>query len=147
MRLRYETGIATSAQFITMTVLNFVNAISASVSGCTNHNGDCVSNMLLSMMYFIVVAVWFGFLSVLGYAAQDKRSKRLAQVLIAAEVMVALVAAFDAKHHPDTLGLVTSLIDLAFAVWVITLAYRLMRSNGGRVVAPTTRRRRSKARL
>jgi hypothetical protein len=125
--------------------LNFVNTISSSVSGCSNKE-DCLSNIILSLAYLIVLALWFGFLSVLGYAAQDRRSKRMAQILIAAEVMVLLVSLFDAKHYPNILGLVISLTDATLAVWVISLAYRLMRANGGRVVSPT-RRHRSKAQL
>ena len=141
MRLRYETGVGTIAQFIIMGFLNFINAIFSGVSGCTNSSAnDCVSNIILSLLFLILITVWFGFLAILGYAAQDKRSKRLALILLGAESLVALVALFDAKHHPNILGLLTSLIDAALAIWIAVLAYRLWRSGGGRVVSPATAR-------
>ena len=142
MHFRYQTAIATLIQFITLTVLGFANGVDSVVTTCHNSSGDCVSNMLVSMIFFILTALWFAAVWILGSAAQERRNKRLAQALIAAEVLIALVAAFNAKHHTDWLGLITSLIDIALAIWVITLAYRLMCSNGGRVVAkPRTRHR------
>jgi len=78
---------------------------------------------------------------VVGYAAQDRRSRRIAQLLIGLEGLTGLVALFDAKHFPTVLGLITSLIDLCFAAWVILLAWRLMRAKGGRITAPARSRR------
>jgi hypothetical protein len=139
MRLRYETGIATLIQFAVVTILAFINQFASIVSTCLKHDGDCVSNSLVSLILVILVAIWLGFISALGYAAQDKRSKRLAQFLIGAEGMNALISLFNAKHFPNALGLITSLIDLTLAVWVIVLAWRLMRANGGRIVASSAR--------
>ena len=81
-----------------------------------------------------MVVLYFGFIWALGYIAQLKRSKRLAQLLIAAEAFIALIALFNVRHHNDFISLMTSLIDIALATWVILLAFRLMRSKGGRVV-------------
>lgn len=134
MKLKYQTGVAALVQFIIMTLLNFVNGISGSVQECTTKNNDCVPNLVLSLLFFLVLTAWFAFLSVLGYAAQDRRSKRLAQLLLATEAAVALIALFDARHYPNYLGLFTSLIDAALAAWVALLAFRLVRANGGRVV-------------
>ena len=141
MRLRYETGTATLLQFAVVTILAFINQISSIVSTCVKNDGDCVSNSLVSLVLVILVAIWFGFISALGYAAQDKRSKRLARVLIAAEALNLLISLFNAKHFPNTLGLITSVIDLALAAWVIMLAWRLMRANGGCVVTGNARTR------
>lgn len=139
MRLRYETGTATLLQFAVVTILAFINQIVSIISTCVKHDGDCVSNSLVSLILVILVAIWFGFISALGYAAQDKRSKRLAQFLIGAEALNVLISLFNAKHYPNVLGLITSLIDLAFAAWIIVLAWRLMKANGGRIVASTAR--------
>lgn len=144
--LTYETGIATFIQFVTLSFLNFINGVDSIVSGFRADDGDGFSNMLVTMIYVMLLVGWFAFLWVLGYAAQDRRSKRLAQVLIAAESLVALISAFNAKHHPSTLGLITSLIDLVLALWVIVLAFRLMRAGGGRVVAKRTGRTRARQR-
>jgi len=143
MKLKYQAGVAALVQFIVMTLLNFINGVSGSVQECTSQNSDCLGNILLSLLFFMVLTAWFAFLSVLGYAAQDRRSKRLAQLLIAAEAGVALIALFDARHYPSYLGLITSLVDAGLAIWVGLLAFRLMRANGGRVVTNRPRRRRA----
>jgi hypothetical protein len=139
MRLRYETGTATLIQFAVVTILGFINQIVSIISTCVKHDGDCVSNSLVSLILVILIAIWLGFISALGYAAQDKRSKRLAQFLIGAEGLNVMISLFNAKHFPNTLGLITSVIDCALAAWVIILAWRLMRADGGRIVSPAAR--------
>ena len=140
-KLRYQTGTATLIQLIVMLLLNFATAIQSIVSACVHRDG-CVSNTVVTILYVIVLAVWLIFLSALGYAAQEKRSRRYARLLIAAESLVAVVAFFDIRHYPNLLGLITSTIDFALAIWVITLAYRLSKSHGGRIVAPARSRAR-----
>ncbi|MEO8105421.1 MAG: hypothetical protein ABI602_03740 [Candidatus Saccharibacteria bacterium] len=143
MKLKYETAVATLVQFVLLTFLNIATGLSSVVSECHKDSTNCVSNLLVSLIFFLLISLWFGFIWILGFAAQDRRSKRLARVLIAAEVFIALIAVFNAKHHTNVLGLITSLIDLALALWVITLAYRLSRADGGRIMSkPRTRQRR-----
>ncbi len=142
MKFTYETGIATLVQFVALSFLGIANGLNSVVTTC--HSGkDCVSNLLVSIIFFILTAVWFGCVWLLGYFAQHKRSKRLAQLLICAEALIGLVAAFNAKHHTDVLGLTTSLADLVLAIWVISLAFRLMRADGKRITnRPRQRHRR-----
>lgn len=142
MKLKYETAIATLIQFVTLTILNIGTGVDSVVSTCRSSHSDCVSNMLVSLIFFLLTAAWFGFVWVLGYAAQDRRSKRLAQALILVEALIALVALFNAKHHNDALSLLTSLVDIGLAIWVITLAFRLMRAGGGRIVIKSRPRKR-----
>ena len=59
-----------------------------------------------------------------------------------AEGLVAKIALFNARNHVDLLGLTTSVIDLTLAIWVIILAFRLLRAKGGRLVVKQPRRRR-----
>jgi hypothetical protein len=134
MRFKYETGIITLVQFILLSLLGIANGLNSIVTTCHNTGRDCISNTIVSLIFFIITTAWFAFIWILGYTAQERRSRRLAQVLIAAEAMIALIAYFNARHHTDWLSLSTSLIDLILAVWVITLAIRLMRAGGGRVV-------------
>jgi len=141
MAVKYQTGISTLAQFVTITFLNIVSLVITSVQGCVKSPGDCVGDTTLNLLYLLVLAGWFAFLWVLGYATQDRRSKRLAQLLIAAETVVFLAAALDAKHHPDILGLLTSLADLGFAALTILLAWRIWHAKGGRVTARPRRQR------
>jgi len=140
MKLRYETGIATLVQFVTMTFLNVGTGLVSIVSGCHNGIGDCIVNSFTSLVYFLLIALWFAFVWGLGFMAQERRSKRLAQALIGAELLIALVALFNARHHVDAIGLITSLIDSVLAIWVIFLAFKLMRADGARIV--TTQRQR-----
>lgn len=142
MRFRYETGAITLIQFIVMSLLNIANGLNSIVTTCHNTGRDCISNLIVSLIFFIIITAWFAFIWILGYTAQERRSKRLAQVLIVAEIGIAMVAYFNARHHTDWLSLATSVIDLILAVWVIFLAFRLMRAKGGRVVARQTGRRR-----
>ncbi len=131
MKLKYETGIATMIQLIVLGLLNILTGISSTVSSC--RQDDCLGSVFINFIFYVVLVGWFAFLAGLGYAAQQRRGKRLAQALIAAEALVALVALFDVKHHNDILGLITSLADLTLSIWIITLAFRLMRSGGKRI--------------
>ncbi len=134
MTLRYETGIATLIQFVTLTILNIGTGTVSAVTGCTNGTSGCVTSLFTSAVFFVLISIWFGFIWILGFAAQETRSRRLAQALIIAEVLVIMVATLNARHHTDMLNLVTSLLDICLALWVIYLAIRLMQSKGGRVV-------------
>lgn len=141
--MTYETAVATFIQFIVLSLLNIANGVNSVVTTCRHDNQDCVTNLMVSLVFFILAALWFAAIWMLGLIAQDRRSKRLAQLLIAAESLVALVALFNAKHHTDVLSLFTSLVDLALAVWIIYLSIRLMKAGGGRVVNRPRRRRKA----
>ena len=146
MKIKYQTGIATLIQFITLSVLAFANSVNSVVSTCHSDHSNCISNLIVTLIFTIILVVWFGFIWVLGFTAQHQRSKRLSQLLIAIEGAVILVAAFNAKHHTDWLSLATSFTDVMLGIWVVFLAFRLMRSDGGRIVAGQRRRRARKSR-
>jgi uncharacterized membrane protein HdeD (DUF308 family) len=133
MKLSYETGTATLIQFMVLGILNLVNGLNSIISSC--HSGkDCATNAIVTPIYYILVTGWFASLWVLGYFAQERRSKWLARLLICAEGLVALVALFNAKHHNEFIGFFTSIVDLVLAVWVAFIAFRLMRAGPSRVV-------------
>lgn len=134
MKLTYQTGVATLIQFILLSFLGIANGANSVISTCRHDGTDCVSNLIVSIIFFILTAMWFGAIWLIGYTAQDRRHRRLAQLLIAAEAFVALIALFNARHHTDLLGLFTSLVDLVLAVWIVSLAFRLMRAGDRRVV-------------
>ena len=143
MKLRYETGTATLIQFLAIMLLGFVGGIAGVIEQCRDEAvAGCVQDSVVSLMYVLLLAGWFGFIAMLGYAAQDQRSHRLAKVLMAAEFMVLVIALFNAKHFPNALGLVTSLVDAGLAGWIIVLAFRLNRAKGGRITAKPRQRRR-----
>ncbi|HUA13183.1 MAG TPA: hypothetical protein VL989_01655 [Candidatus Sulfotelmatobacter sp.] len=141
MRLSYETGKATLIQFIVLSLLNIVDAVYSIVSTCTNsssNQSDCATNALSSVVFYMLIVCWFGIIAFVGYAAQSKRSKRIAQLLILMELSVLGVAAVNIKlgisSHSNALSMFTSLIDLILAAWIISLAFRLMRAGDKRVV-------------
>jgi len=144
MKLRYETGIAAMAQFLVVVLLNFVGAIVSAIGSCHDATStySCVSDVGIDLLYVILLAGWLGFIWVLAYAAQDRRDHRLATILMGAEAIILMVSLFNAKHYPNILGLITSLVDAAFAIWVIWLAFRLTRAKGGRITATIKTRRR-----
>ena len=139
MKLTYQTAVATLIQFILLSFLGIANGLNSVVTTCRHSSSDCFTNTLVSLIFFILTALWFGAVWLLGYTAQERRSHRLAQLLIVAELLIALVALFNARHHTDILSLATSLIDLCLAIWIITLAFRLMRSKGKRIPARSKR--------
>lgn len=142
MTLKYETGIATLIQFVTISLLNVINGAGSIVNDCSRHGADCVWNTFASFVYILLIIGWFGGLWVIGYAAQERRSKRLAQLLILGEAAVVVISLFNAKHGHGTFNRIISLTDLALALYVMLLAFRLMRAKGGRVVSSTRARRR-----
>ncbi len=135
MKLRYETGTATLTQLIVMLLLNFITNIDSTVTGCIHKDG-CVSGIVINFTFVLVLAGWLMGLSGLGYMAQEKRSRRLATLLIAGEVLVVIVTLFNIRHYPNKLGLITSIVDCALAIWVITLAYHLRQTKESIVTAP-----------
>jgi hypothetical protein len=148
MRLTYETATATLIQFIVLGLLNIANGLDSIVTTCHHTGGDCVGNIFSSLIFYILTVGWFGMVLVVGYAAQESRSKRLAQLLIAAEGLIGLVALFNIKlnlaYHSGFLSLGTSVVDLLLAIWIITLAYRLMRAGGKRITPRQRSRKRQR---
>lgn len=149
MRLPTETGAATLIQLTIMLLLNFVTALASIISSCTKHD-SCSTGIVFSLLSLIILAVWLLFLSAVGYHAQNTHNRRFATILIAGEALVAIVTLANIKRSGNPLDLITSIIDCALAIWVITLAYRLRRApagarlreaNGGRIATPRTNSR------
>lgn len=137
MTLRYETGIATFIQFILASLFILVTQIGSSVVTCFKDSANCVGNLFPSIIFFILIAVIFGVIWLIGFAAQDRRSKRLAQLLILIEGAFALLALLSIKLNASSrslLGLIGSFSMLVLSVWIISLAGRLRRAGQGRVV-------------
>ncbi|MCL4357584.1 hypothetical protein M1512_01660 [Patescibacteria group bacterium] len=132
-KLRYETGIATTVQFIFLTLLYVVDGANKSVSQCVNGNGGCLSNIFIQIVLFVFITFCFGVLWLVGFAAQDRRSKRLAQLLIAGEGLVFLVGLYEFYKHSSIIGGAIGLVEFVSALWIIWLAFRLILARGGRV--------------
>lgn len=143
MKLTYETGTATLIQFICLGILNIMTGLDSIVQTCRHDGSNCLENVFTSFVFYLLIVSWFGIVCVIGYAAEQKRSRRLAQLLILAEILIAFVAFFNIrlnlKYHNGLLSLLTSFADLILAIWIITLAYRLMRAGSGRVVTAKVR--------
>ncbi|HWB39118.1 MAG TPA: hypothetical protein VG604_02635 [Candidatus Saccharimonadales bacterium] len=139
MRLTYETGRATFIQFVVLSLLNIGDQANQAVTGCKQ---GCAVSLLTSVVFYMLVVFWFAAVWVLGMIAQRSRNKRLAQLLIGAELLVIAVAlVINIRHATDALSFITSFVDIVLAIWVIILAFRLMRAGTGRVVRTRQRRR------
>lgn len=143
MKLTYQTGVAALIQFITLTLLGIPNTIVSIISTCHGDGTDCVSNSIVSLIFFLLTAVWFGIVWMVAYLAQERRSKRLAWLLIVAELGTLLVAAhFNLPHDTNFLTKATSILDILLSLWIIVLAFRLSRAKGGRIVSSGRARKR-----
>ena len=142
MKLTYQTGIAALIHLGIISLLNVFNGVHSTIEQCNSSGSDCIGSIITSMLYFMVITIWFTALWLLASGAQVRRSRKLAFLLIGAEFMVFIVSAFNAQHHNNLLGLVTSLVDASLAVWVGLLAFRLFLSGGGRVTSSQRSRRR-----
>ncbi len=141
MKIKFETGTATLVQFIALSLLGILNALNSIISTCHSSADECVTNAMLSTMFFMITVFFFAVIWVLGYTVQDRRSKRLAQLLIMVELLIMIVALFNARHHTDILSLFTSVLDFGLAVWVIVSAAVLIKYGGKRVVTHRQRPR------
>jgi hypothetical protein len=145
MKITYETGIASLVQFITISLLNIGTQVTSVITTCHSKSANCLTGAFSSTGYFMIIVIWFGIIWMIGYQAQKKRSRLLCLSLIFIEFLVAVIAYHNAKHFPDILSLVTSIVDVALALWVIFLAIRLLRDRGGRIVGSERARKRRHA--
>jgi preprotein translocase subunit SecG len=150
MHLTHETAKATIIQFTVLAFLNIVDALQSILSTCFHSGSECVSNLLSSVIYYVLIVVWFGIILALGISAQETRNKSFVRALILAELAVIVVAGYNIKldtnstNHNGILSLLTSLVDVVIAIWVIRLSYRLSRAEGGRVVKRSRQRQRTR---
>ena len=142
MLLYYRTAIATLVQFITVSLFSVINGLDSVITTCSARPNNCVSNMLSTTLLFLLTALFFGAIWILGFAAQDRRSRLLAYTLIMVEIGVLIVATFNATHRVNFISLLASVANVLLSLWVILLAFRLSRSKGGRIVASERARRR-----
>lgn len=139
-KLRYETGIITFIQLVTVVPLAFINGILDIIASIADEDGHVMETIIFAMIFVLMLAFWFGFVSALGYAAQERRSRFFAKMLIAAELGTGGAALLYMQHPGDILGFFTALIVGLLALWAIVLAFRLHQAKGGRITATTTRR-------
>ena len=141
---KYQVSTIALIQFIAMSLFGIANAINSIVVACKANDGSCGSSTFTSLVYFLLIVGWFAVLWVLAFTAQQTRSRKLAFLLMGAEGLVAMIALFNANNHVDLLGLVTSVVDLVLAIWIILLAMRLLHAGNTRLVVKQPRRRRRK---
>lgn len=142
MKLYYQTGTATFIQLAVVMFLIVLNNVVSFLQSCFGSSSNCVAAAFVSMVIIVFALVWFGFLSALGYAAQDKRSKRLATALIVGQLMTALGALAILRLPGGWLAAVSAVIVAAIAGWIVVLAFRLRQAKGGRIVQKQRPRKR-----
>jgi len=142
MKIKYETNIATFVQFIVMSLLAIANGLKSIIVDCVKNPSDCVGDVFTNFILFMLTVFFFANVWILGYVAHDRRSPRLAALLIALEAGIITVALFNARHYTDYLGLATSIIDTVLAIWVILSCVLLIQHRGKRTVVRRAGRRR-----
>jgi len=143
-RLSYQTATISVFQFITIMLLGIPNTIINIVSTCHSDSSNCVSNMIVSLVFYLLTAGWFAIIMLIGHMAQRKRSRQFAVLLMGFEAITFIVAGYiDFPHDPNVLSKLTSALDAFLSLVVIYLAIRLFLSGGRRIVKkrnPLTRR-------
>lgn len=143
MKLHYQTGTATFIQLALVMLLIVINNLVGFIIACTSDSSECAISAMFSLVFIIFSGIWFIFVSAVGYAAEEKRSSKLAYVLIAGQ-LVTLGAAYGFSQYPSNwFGAVSSVVIMLSCVWIIVLAWRLSRAKGGRIVSRATRRTRT----
>ncbi|HEY4963434.1 MAG TPA: hypothetical protein VIH90_01930 [Candidatus Saccharimonadales bacterium] len=148
MKFTYQTATATLIQFVTLTILGVPNAIVSIVSVCRTDATNCVSNSLVSLVFFLLTAMWFGFIFFLGYSAEHRRSRWFAFILIGCEFITLLADGYiNFPRDSNILSKGTSLLDSLLSIWIIYLAFRLFIAGNKRIVKkPITARVRNRKR-
>ena len=145
--LRSQTGTATFVQLAVVTFFVVLAGIGDMIKVCDSAT-TCVANSFIWIIIIFMVALWFFILSGLGYAVQMKRSRRLAKLLIAAELFTAFLAVMVFSHPSGPLSLIGGLATFAIAIATAIMAFRVHQAKGGRVVNTTGgRQRRARKRL
>ena len=134
-RLTYQTAVISLTQFIVIMILGVTITVINIVSTCHSDQSNCVSNMIVTLIFYLLTAGWFGIIMLIGYTAQRRRSRQFAVILIGFELITLVVAGYiDFPHDSNVLSKFTSLLDAALSLWVIYLAFRLFMSGGKRIV-------------
>lgn len=142
MRLTYQTGVATLIQFILVSFFTLGSQTVSTVSSCSKDGSNCLINVITAIIFYIVIAVFFGTIWIIGYTAQTRRGKRWTQLLICSEGFVFLLAGFSLKlnlRSRSASGAIASFLMLVMTTWILSLAFRLLRARGSRITRPRTR--------
>lgn len=134
MKLQYQTATATFIQLAVMTLLIVIGGIKDVASNCEN-SMECVTNSFLWIIIIFILAGWYLTLFAIGYFAQERRSHRLARLLIAGELFTVFVALMLVKNPSSIYSGVSAGVALALGLWIILLAWRLNKARGGRITA------------
>jgi hypothetical protein len=140
MTIRYETAITTFAQLAVATLFVMLGGVFDTVKHCTEAS-DCVANSFLWLIIVFMVAIWFIMLCSLGYLAQEKRSYKLARLLIAGELFTAFITFMLFSHPSSPISAIGALTVFGLSVWTIILAWRIYKARGSRIVTPAQKTR------
>jgi uncharacterized membrane protein YqjE len=132
MKLRYQTATATFIQMAVMTLLLIIGGIMDVTKNCEN-SSECVTNSFLWIIIAFLFGGWYATLFAIGYFAQEKRSYKLARLLIAGELFTAFIALMLVKNPSSFYSGLGAIIALLFAAWVILLAWRIYKARGSRI--------------
>lgn len=135
MRYKYQVGYGTLVQFIVIVLLSLLDTFINIISTCHSSGSDCVSNAIPTLIIFILTAIWFAFLAMLGYFVQNKRDRKLTLLLIMVEGITLLVSGYF--NFPRANGInnkLTSATDALLSIWVVFMAVNIFLYKKKRIV-------------
>jgi len=146
MRYKYQTGFGTLIQFIVVVMLSLIDTFIGIISTCHSSSSECVSNAIPTLIIFIMTALWFAFLAMLGFFVQQKRDRKLTLLLIMTEGITLLVAGyFNLPRANGINNKITSLADAILSIWIIFMTINILLYKKKRIVRgskPQIRKRR-----
>ena len=146
MRYKYQTGFGTLIQFIVVVILSLIDTFVGIISTCHSNSSDCVSNAIPTLIIFILTALWFAFLAMLGFFVQHKRDRKLTLLLMMTEGITLLVAGyFNLPRASGINNKLTSLADAVLSIWIIFMTINIFLYKKKRIVRgskPRIRKRR-----
>ena len=114
--------------------MNILNGASKSFIQCVGNGSSCANNVILSIIYIILVTVYYAILWAISLLIQSKRNKRLAKLLFLGELIIVPVALFNLFYQKNMLlGIITNLSYLFFLVWINILCYKYIRYGNQRI--------------
>ncbi len=135
MNNRLNIAIGTLVQFITISILGVPHAFISIISTCQSDHSNCISNMVVSLIFFILTVIWFGFIAIIGFSTQEKRSWKIALFLIGCEFAnIGVALTINLPGETNIFDKFISIVDAILSILVIYLASKVIFAKGGRIV-------------
>lgn len=113
-------GVIGTVQLLTIGIMNIISGASSSTVQCIGNGSNCANSVILSIIFIVLITIWYLILWVLALIVEAKRQKRLAQLLFLAEFAILPIALFDLFKQKDLSlpSYITNILYIVFLLWV-----------------------------